>query len=90
VVTSREMLKHGTLSSKVHLPGRESVDGKLLNKNLFFNDAAVPFLDAPASHRPYDYFLHVSSSDPIMYRPDVTARQRRLGRATVVAFLPVL
>jgi NAD/NADP transhydrogenase beta subunit len=68
VVTSREMLKHGIASSKVHLPGREPVGSKLLNKNVFFKDAAAPFLDAPASCRPYDYFLHVSSSDPVDVR----------------------
>jgi hypothetical protein len=56
------------LSSKVHLPGREPVGSKLLNKNVFFKDAAAPFLDAPAPYRPYDYFLHVSSSDPMPAR----------------------
>jgi hypothetical protein len=65
VVTSRETLKYGMSSSKAHLPGRESFGGKLLNKNVFFNDAAVPFLDAPTPHRADDYFLPVSSSDPI-------------------------
>jgi hypothetical protein len=35
VVTSREMLRHGISSSKVHLPGREPVGSKLLNKNVF-------------------------------------------------------
>ena len=47
-----------------HLPGREPVGSKLLNKNVFFKDAAAPFLDALAPYRPCDYFLHVSSSDP--------------------------
>jgi len=51
-------------SSKAHLPGRDPVGGKPLNQNVFFKDAAVPFLDAPAPHRPCDYFLHVPSSDP--------------------------
>ena len=33
-------------SKKVHLFGREPVSGKLLEKNVFFNDAAAPFLNA--------------------------------------------
>jgi hypothetical protein len=51
-------------SEKVYLFGREAVGGKLLEKNVFFNGTAAPFLDDPASHQPCDYFLHVSSSNP--------------------------
>jgi hypothetical protein len=54
---SQELAARLFASRKVHLPGWESFGGKLLNKNVFFNNAAVPFLDAQGRRMAFVYNL---------------------------------
>jgi hypothetical protein len=46
VVTSHETPKHGMSSSKDYLSGRQVTGGKLLEKNVFLSETALPFLDS--------------------------------------------